>query len=83
MGRGKAEQPKKLAQKLKALRLTLKLSQSDMADSLEKQGVKVHRGYIGLYEIEERTPTLLIILAYAKVAGISSDYLIDDKLELP
>ena len=83
MGKGKAEQPKHLARKVKEIRLKLGLSQGEMATALEKQGVKIYRSYVGLYEVGERTPSILIILAYAKVAGISSDHLINDDLELP
>jgi transcriptional regulator with XRE-family HTH domain len=82
MGRAKAEQPKLLARKVKEIRLKLGFTQEEMARALEKQGVKIYRGYVGLYEIGERMPPVLIILAYAKVAGISTDQLIDDRLEL-
>ena len=80
---GKVEQPKRLAEKLRRIRLKLGLSQTGMAQALEKRGVKIQRGYIGNYEIKARVPSLLILLAYAEVAGISTDKLINDKLDLP
>lgn len=82
MGRGKADQPKYLALKLKGIRNKLGLTQEEMANAIEKQGVKIYRGYIGLYEVGERTPPLLIILAYSKISGVSTDCLINDELEL-
>ena len=54
-----------------------------MFELLVAHGAKIHLGYIGLYEINERIPTLLLTLAYARATGISTDYLIDDKMELP
>ena len=83
MGKGKVERPEKLATKLRLIRLKLGLSQAEMADSLEKHDVKMHHGYVGSYEIDDRVPSLPVILAYAKLAGISTDKLIDDELDLP
>lgn len=83
MGRGKQEQPQRIAEKLKQIRLDLGLTQEEMAKRLENQNVKIYRGYVGLYEIGERVPSVLIILAYARVAGVTMETLCDDKLELP
>ncbi len=83
MGRGKAEKPKRLAQKLRDLRLKMNLSHREMRDFLLAQKVKVHLGYISLYEIGERSPSLLVVLAYSNIAGISMNFLVDDDLELP
>jgi transcriptional regulator with XRE-family HTH domain len=38
---------------------------------------------VSAYELGTREPDLLTLLAYARVAGISTDVLIDDKLSLP
>ncbi len=83
MGRGKAEQPQRMAEKLKHIRTSLGMTQEEMTKALEKQGAKLHKAYVALYEIGERVPTILIILAYARVAGISMEVICDDKLELP
>jgi transcriptional regulator with XRE-family HTH domain len=83
MGRGKEEQPRRLAEKLRQIRLHLQLSQQGMADALERQGVNVYRGYIGLYEVERKIPSLLVIRAYAKAGNVLSDEIIDDDLNLP
>lgn len=83
MGKAKEDQPKRLAEKLRRIRAYLGLSQQGMADALDRHGVKVYRGYIGNYETGRATPSLLVTRAYAKAARVSSDRLIDDKLELP
>lgn len=83
MGRAKAEQPQRIAQKLKQIRTSLGFTQDEMANELGCQGVKVYRGYVGSYEIGERVPTLLIVMAYARIADISMETLCDDKIELP
>ena len=77
------EQPKRLAEKLLKIREKLGLSQTGMADVLEKQGVKAYRGYVARYELGERIPGVLTIKAYAKLAHISTDVLIDDERDLP
>jgi transcriptional regulator with XRE-family HTH domain len=71
MGRGKQEQPQRIAEKLRQIRLSLGLTQDEMAKRLESQNVKVYRGYVGLF------------MAYARIAGVPMETLCDDKLELP
>jgi transcriptional regulator with XRE-family HTH domain len=86
MSSKKPEQPKRIAKKVTEIRLSLDLTQEQMAVALRERaakGVRIHDGYIGLYELGKRTPLPLVILAYAKVAGISTDILIDDELVLP
>jgi transcriptional regulator with XRE-family HTH domain len=83
MGKNKTEWPEKLAEKLLSVRLKLGLSQTKMAEALGQYGVKVHRGYISFYENEERLPLLLVVLAYARLAKVRSEVLIDDKRDLP
>lgn len=83
MGRGKRQQPKRIAWKLREIRLRLGLSQEAMYHALKAQGAGIYLGYVSLYEIGERVPSLLVVLAYAKAAGISTDVLIDDSSELP
>lgn len=83
MGTRKTERPERLAEKLRRIRLKLGLSQAKMAETLGQYGVKMHRGYISFYENENRLPPALVVLAYAKLAKISTDVLIDDKRNLP
>jgi transcriptional regulator with XRE-family HTH domain len=83
MGRARQEKPERIAQKLKDIRLSLGFTQEEMAKALEVHEVKVYRGYIGSFEIGARVPNLLVTLAYARIAGVSVETLIDDKLDLP
>jgi transcriptional regulator with XRE-family HTH domain len=83
MGKPQLDKPKRMGEKVRAIRLKLGLTQQEMFELLVAHGAKIHVGYVGLYEINERIPTLLVTLAYARSAGISTDYLIDDKMELP
>jgi transcriptional regulator with XRE-family HTH domain len=82
MGRVSREKPKRLAEKLLKIRIDLELSQNQM---LEKLGLseKVFRSAVSGYELGTREPTLPILLKYARLAGISTDVLIDDELDLP
>ncbi|HEV7643198.1 MAG TPA: helix-turn-helix domain-containing protein [Pyrinomonadaceae bacterium] len=84
MGHGRRqERPERLAEKLKAIRAKLGLSQIGMSAALERQGIKMRPSSIALYELGQRIPGLLTIGAYAKIAGISTDKLIYDELNLP
>jgi DNA-binding XRE family transcriptional regulator len=83
MGHGKQERPKKLAEKLLKIRKKLGLSQTGMAEALEKQGVNANASYIARYESEVRVPGLLIVRAYAKIAGVSMEQIVGDELDLP
>jgi transcriptional regulator with XRE-family HTH domain len=81
MGRSARDKPRKLGKKLKTIRLdALGLSQTEMAKAL---GLKINYSAVGQYERGTREPTLLILLKYARLVGISTDILIDDKLDLP
>lgn len=70
---------RKLAEKLTQIRNYLGLSQSEIAARL---GVK-DRANISGYERGEREPPLLTLLAYARLAGVTVESLIDDELDLP
>jgi DNA-binding XRE family transcriptional regulator len=83
MGRAKQEKPERIAQKLKDIRLALGFTQDEMAKALEAHGVKIYRGYVGSFEVGARVPSLLVTLAYARIAGVSVETIIDDKLDLP
>jgi transcriptional regulator with XRE-family HTH domain len=74
--------PKRLAEKLLGIRNALGLSQTEMHRRL---GVEDEILYtrISDYELDKAEPTLMILLQYARVAGVSTDVLIDDKADLP
>jgi transcriptional regulator with XRE-family HTH domain len=82
MGRGPREKPDRLAEKLLAIRQTLGLSQTEMLNRLGAQDrMAYHR--ISEFESGKGEPSLIILLEYARVAGLCVDVLIDDKLNLP
>jgi len=79
MGKTKRDSPRKLAKKLRQIRLSLDLSQGDMASRLDVK----ERASVSGYENGTREPPLPILLKYARLVGVSTDVLIDDKLDLP
>jgi len=82
MGLTKRPYPEKLAKKLAAIREQLGLSQNEMVRRLGIEEI-YDRSTISGYERGEREPPLPILLKYARLIGISTDVLIDDKLKLP
>jgi transcriptional regulator with XRE-family HTH domain len=74
--------PKRLAEKLRAIRRGLGLSQTQMLKRLEHENT-MHYGRISEYEGGKREPTLMTILQYARVAGIHLEDVVDDELDLP
>jgi transcriptional regulator with XRE-family HTH domain len=74
--------PKRLAEKLRQIRLALGLSQSEMLDRLGF-GEVLFRGNVSQYELGRREPPLMVLLAYARAGAVSVEALIDDDLELP
>ena len=74
--------PKRLAEKLRQIRETLGLSQTEMLRSL---GLEEEMKYarISEYETGQREPSLLTLLAYSRLAGIHMEVLADDEADLP
>ena len=82
MGGAARIRPERLAEKLRQVRLALGISQTDMLRRLGFEGrIAYHR--ISNYELGTGEPPLPVLLAYARLAGISTDVLIDDDLDLP
>ena len=81
MGRTRRWRVARLPGKLRQIREGLGLSQSEMVKAL-RLNETIYRNTISSYEIGDREPPLPVILAYAKVANISTDSLIDDLLDL-
>jgi transcriptional regulator with XRE-family HTH domain len=77
-------QPKWLAAKLRQIRISLGLTQQQMVERLKSQKVRltVYSGNISRFEQGVREPSLPVLLAYARAAGVSIDVLVDDDLEL-
>lgn len=82
MGTKARQRPERLAEKLLQIRLGLDLSQTDMLRRLELEDVISYKK-ISDYERGEREPSLIILLQYARAAGVCVEVLIDDQLELP
>ena len=83
MGRSRRDHPKRLAAKLRQIRVALDLTQVDMAARLQQTKASTQPGHISEFERGLREPTLLVLLRYARVAGITVDELIDDGIDLP
>lgn len=81
MGRASRAKPAKLAEKLKQIRLSLELSQTEMLIKLGySSDKKEFRSIISAYELGKREPTLIDLLNYSRLANVSLESLIDDKL---
>lgn len=80
MGLTKRPTPKRLAKKLRQIRLHLGLSQGEMIRELGLEK-RYDRSTISGYERGEREPPLPVLLNYARLAGISTDVLIDDEMD--
>jgi transcriptional regulator with XRE-family HTH domain len=50
---------------------------------MKAKGSPVYPGHISQFEKGTREPSLFLLLAYAQLAGVSTDVLVDDGLDLP
>lgn len=80
MGRSRRNKPVKLSSKLLAIRKRLRMSQTEMARALE---LKVHYSAVSNFELGTREPDLIVVLRYARLAGVPMEILVDDQLNLP
>lgn len=84
MGRNSRTRPKRLAEKLKQIREALDLSQDGILARLELDKTEgLERSVISAFELDKREPSLDVLLAYARVANVYVEVLIDDKIDLP
>ena len=74
--------PKRLAEKLLQIRLALGLSQTEMHRRLDVED-EIAYTRISEYELDKGEPTLMVLLRYARVAGVSMEALVDDEMDLP
>jgi transcriptional regulator with XRE-family HTH domain len=74
--------PERLSYKLLQIRTALGLSQSEV---LGRLGVEDQIDYtaISKYELGKNEPPLMILLQYARIAGVHMEALVDDGLDLP
>lgn len=82
MGSQSQHRPKNLGRKLRQIRMALGLSQSDMLRHLGMEG-SFQTARISEYESGAREPSLWVLLAYARVARVHLESLIDDEASLP
>jgi transcriptional regulator with XRE-family HTH domain len=71
--------PKRLAEKLLMIRRSLGVSQSALVYRL---GVELAPNNISKYEHNLNEPSTEVILAYARLANITLEQLVDDEMEL-
>lgn len=82
MGSASRIKPEHLAEKLLVVRNNLNLSQTEMAEKLSWKRFKIRRSDVSRYEIGIREPSLIILLQYARLAGVTMEMLVDDEVEL-
>lgn len=82
MGKAVRERPKRLAEKLLYIRKAMELSQNGL---IRRMGLvdKIVQADVSTYELDQREPPLMILLAYAHTANVFVEALIDDELDLP
>ena len=83
MGTSRRPRPERLSEKLEEIRSRLGLTQAEMFERLGDTGTRLYVGHIDDYEKDRRVPTLQVVLAYARVAGVTMEEIVDDELDLP
>ena len=74
--------PKRLAEKLRQIRISLGLSQPEMHRRLQAED-EIDYTTISKYELDKNEPPLEILLRYARLAGVHMEDIVDDELDLP
>jgi transcriptional regulator with XRE-family HTH domain len=72
--------PKRLAEKLLQIREALELSQREVAERLGNYRTHHH---ISNYERGKRIPPIEVVLAYARLANVTMNQIVDDDVDLP
>ena len=81
MGKSQRPRPKRLAEKLVQIRISLDLSQNELVERLDYKG-DLTRGMISNFELDRREPPLEVLLAYARAGSVSVESIIDDENDL-
>ena len=79
MGTRCRPKPQRLPAKLLEIRQTLRMSQSELIQALK---IKTTDARISEYEHGIREPNLLVLLAYARLAQIPLEHILDDDKDL-
>lgn len=74
--------PRRLAEKLLQIRQRLELSQSELLARMDV-GNLIHYSNISKYELNKNEPPLMVLLAYARVAQVHLEEIVDDEVDLP
>ena len=82
MGTNPRVKPKRLAEKLRYIRLSLDLTQDGLLQKLGIEGLAT-QSKISEFESGKRDPSLLILLQYSRLAGVHMEDLVDDEADLP
>jgi transcriptional regulator with XRE-family HTH domain len=82
MGRASRNRPKRLGEKLRNIRTELKLTQAEMAKKLAIKSESLQSSSISLFELGKREPSSQVLLAYSRIAGVTINDLVDDKIKL-
>jgi transcriptional regulator with XRE-family HTH domain len=77
----KRRAPKKLAKKLRQIRLKAGLSQTEIVKALKYSG-PLRASQISQFENGKREPDLMLLLAYARFARVTMEALVDDELRI-
>ena len=75
--------PKKLGKKLRQIREQLGMSQRQIVEMLNYTATPLRASQISQYENGQREPTMMLVLAYARLAKVPMEVLVDDKMRLP
>ncbi len=88
MGHGRRAVPEKMPEKLQSIRINLEFGLEDMVRKLNDMladlkypNVKIYRGHIREFEQGKREPSLPVLLAYARIAEVYVDALIDNEID--
>jgi transcriptional regulator with XRE-family HTH domain len=81
MGTKPRFRPKRLAEKLAHIRKSLGLSQSQLVRLLDLDNLDNCR--ISEYENNVREPSLITLLVYSNLVGITINNMVDDSVDLP
>ena len=74
--------PKKLGKKLLQIRTNLGMSQREIVKALNYKDTPLRASQISQYETGQREPTMMLVLAYARLANVPMECLVDDKMKL-
>jgi Predicted transcriptional regulators len=81
MGRAHRSRPNRLGEKLRLIRIHFGLTQMALIKRLAVKTEPLYPSSISLFEQGGREPSLLVLLAYSKLARISINDLVDDKVK--